>query len=243
MRLGLNAGYSGPRVMSLDLEPILEAERLGFDSVWTAEAYGSDAISPLAWIGARTSKIRLGTAIMQMPGADARDDRDDCDDDGCALGRPLHPGNRPVGSAGGGRMARDAVWQAAPAHPRVYRDRPHDPGAPGAGRAFTARNINIPYTGPGSTGLGKPLKSILHGRADMPIYTASISPKGIALSGRDRRRADSGLDEPRALRSSTGRISRRASPNPVQRQEPRISTWRRSSPASWATISTNAACR
>ena len=66
MRLGLVAGYSGAG-MSLPIDLILEAERLGFDSVWTAEAYGSDAVSPLAYIAAKTSKIRLGTAIMQMP--------------------------------------------------------------------------------------------------------------------------------------------------------------------------------
>jgi alkanesulfonate monooxygenase SsuD/methylene tetrahydromethanopterin reductase-like flavin-dependent oxidoreductase (luciferase family) len=66
MRLGLTAGYSGAK-LSVNIDLILEAERLGFDSVWTAEAYGSDAVSPLAYIAARTSKIRLGTAIMQMP--------------------------------------------------------------------------------------------------------------------------------------------------------------------------------
>ena len=66
MRLGLTAGYSGAK-LSVNMDLILEAERLGFDSVWTAEAYGSDAVTPLAWIAARTSKIRLGTAIMQMP--------------------------------------------------------------------------------------------------------------------------------------------------------------------------------
>src|SRR5438874_13571702 len=66
MRLGLISGYSGAQ-MTINMEPILEAERLGFESVWTAEAWGSDAVAPLAWIGARTSKIKLGTAIMQMP--------------------------------------------------------------------------------------------------------------------------------------------------------------------------------
>src|SRR5215468_6807249 len=66
MRLGLTAGYSGAQ-LSIDLDLILEAERLGFDSVWTTEAYGSDAVVPLAWIGARTKTIRLGTGIMQMP--------------------------------------------------------------------------------------------------------------------------------------------------------------------------------
>src|SRR5438309_11906241 len=66
MRLGLSVGYSGAQ-LALDLNLIREAERLGFDSVWTAEAWGSDAVTPLAWIGAQTSKIRLGTAIMQLP--------------------------------------------------------------------------------------------------------------------------------------------------------------------------------
>src|SRR5581483_9156636 len=59
-------GYSGSQ-MGLPMELILEAERLGFDSVWTAEAYGSDAIVPLSWIAALTKKIKLGTGIMQMP--------------------------------------------------------------------------------------------------------------------------------------------------------------------------------
>ena len=66
MRLGLTTGYSGAS-MSINMDLIHEAERLGFDSVWTAEAYGSDAIVPLAYIAAKTTKIRLGTAIMQMP--------------------------------------------------------------------------------------------------------------------------------------------------------------------------------
>src|SRR5580704_12854213 len=67
MRLGLVTGYSGAQV-SLDLDLVREAEKLGYHSVWTAEAWGSDAVSPLAWIGAQTSKIKLGTAIMQLPG-------------------------------------------------------------------------------------------------------------------------------------------------------------------------------
>ena len=67
LSLGLNLNYSG-RQITLDLEGISRAEKLGFDSVWTAESWGSDAVSPLAWVGANTSTIRLGTAIMQMPG-------------------------------------------------------------------------------------------------------------------------------------------------------------------------------
>src|SRR5260370_36851391 len=67
MRLGLMVGYSGANV-AIDIDFIREAERLGYHSVWTAEAWGSDAVSPLAWIAAQTSKIKLGTAIMQLPG-------------------------------------------------------------------------------------------------------------------------------------------------------------------------------
>src|SRR5450432_4309059 len=66
MRLGLTAGYSGAQ-LSLDMGLILEAEKLGFESVWTSESYGSDAVVPLAWIGAKTTRIRLGTGILQMP--------------------------------------------------------------------------------------------------------------------------------------------------------------------------------
>ena len=66
MRLGLNIGYSGARI-DLPLDMILEADRLGYYAVWTAEAYGSDCITPLAWIGALTRNIKLGSGIMQMP--------------------------------------------------------------------------------------------------------------------------------------------------------------------------------
>src|SRR5438045_1958987 len=67
MRLGIMLGYAGRRV-ELPMDIIKEADRLGVYALWTAEAYGSDAITPLAWIGAQTQNIRLGTAIMQMPG-------------------------------------------------------------------------------------------------------------------------------------------------------------------------------
>ena len=65
MKLGLSIGYSGA-VMDLPVERILRAERLGYDSVWTAEAYGSDAVTPLAYLAAITKRIKLGTAIMQV---------------------------------------------------------------------------------------------------------------------------------------------------------------------------------
>ena len=66
MRLALNMGYAGTAVEPR-LEFVQEADRLGYHSVWVAEAYGSDAVSMLAWYGASTSRIGLGSAIMQMP--------------------------------------------------------------------------------------------------------------------------------------------------------------------------------
>src|SRR3990172_1699851 len=65
MRLGLNLGYAGSQV-KLDVQLVQDADRLGYHSVWTAEAYGSDAVTPLAWLGAVTYQIHLGTAIMQI---------------------------------------------------------------------------------------------------------------------------------------------------------------------------------
>ena len=66
MKLGLSALSFGPKVR-LNLDLIRRAEELGFDSAWTAEAYGSDAVTPAAWILSQTTKIKVGTAIMQMP--------------------------------------------------------------------------------------------------------------------------------------------------------------------------------
>ena len=67
MRLALTLNYSGAR-MSIDMDKVLELERLGYDSVWSAESYGSDAVTPVAWIAARTTRIHVGTGIMQMGG-------------------------------------------------------------------------------------------------------------------------------------------------------------------------------
>jgi F420-dependent oxidoreductase-like protein len=180
MRLGLNAGYSGGQML-LNLEPILEADRLGFHSVWTAEAYGSDAITPLAWIGAKTSKIHLGTAIMQMPArTPAMTAMTAMTLDALSGGRFL------LGIGPSGPQVVEG-WHGVSYGKPLQRTREYIQIV----RKILAREApvehqgteyQIPYTGPGATGLGKPLRSILHGRADMPIYTASISPKGIALS-------------------------------------------------------------
>lgn len=100
MKLGLIAGYSGAQ-MGLPMDLILEAEKCGFDSVWTGEAYGSDVIAPLAWIGALTKKIKLGAGIMQMPGrSPAMTAMTAMTLDGLS-GGALHPRRRTLRAAGG----------------------------------------------------------------------------------------------------------------------------------------------
>ncbi|CAG1007906.1 5,10-methylenetetrahydromethanopterin reductase [Myxococcaceae bacterium] len=180
MKLGLTAGYSGAS-MSVNLDLVLEAERLGFDSVWTAEAYGSDAIVPLAWIGARTSKIRLGTAIMQMPA------RTPAMTAMTAMTLDSLSGGRFILGLGPSGPQVVEGWHGVPYGKPLTRTREYVQIV----RKILAReeplewkgdHYQIPYAGPGATGLGKPLKSILHGRKDLPIWTASIGPAGIECS-------------------------------------------------------------
>jgi F420-dependent oxidoreductase-like protein len=180
MRLGLVTGYSGAQ-MGMPMDVILEAEKSGFDSVWTAEAYGSDAIVPLTWIAALTKKIRLGTGIVQMPA------RTPAMTAMTAMTLDALSGGRFILGIGPSGPQVVEGWHGVPYGKPLQRTREYIDIV----RKILAREeavehhgseFNIPYTGPGASGLGKPLKSILHGRKDLPIYTASISPKGIALA-------------------------------------------------------------
>ena len=181
LRLGLIAGYSGGQ-LALPIDLILEAERLGFDSVWTAEAYGSDAVSPLAWIAARTTRIKLGTAIMQMPA------RTPAMAAMTAMTLDALSGGRFVLGLGPSGPQVVEGWHGVPYGKPLTRTREYvaivrQILAREAPLEHKGEHYQIPYTGPGATGLGKPLKSILHGRRDMKIYTASISPNGMACAG------------------------------------------------------------
>ena len=180
MRLGLVSGYSGPK-MNETMQVILEAERLGFDSVWTGEAWGSDVVSFLAFVGARTSTIKLGAGILQMQArTPAMTAMTAMTLDGLTNGRfliGLGPSNPQViegwhGVAYGKPLQRyreyiDIIRRILVREQKLRYD---------------GQEYQIPYAGPDASGLGKPLKSILHGRPDMQIYTASIGPKGIALA-------------------------------------------------------------
>ncbi len=180
MRLGLNLGYSGP-TFTLNLPLILEAERLGFHSVWAAEAYGSDAVTPLAFLAARTERIRLGTAIMQMPArTPAMTAMTATTLDQLSGGRLL------LGIGASGPQVVEG-WHGVPYGKPVARAREYVAIV----RAIWQReqplehkgeHYQIPYAGSDATGLGKPLKSILHGRADIPIYLAAIGPRNVTLA-------------------------------------------------------------
>jgi len=177
MKIGLMIGYSGAKYQ-LPMELILEAEAAGFDSVWTAEAWGSDAITPLAWVLARTTRLKAGTAICQIPARTPA----------CMAMTAMT-----LDQLSGGRF----VLGVGPSGPQViegwYGDAYGKPLARTKEYIEIIRKIlqreaplthegehyQIPYHGPGSTGLGKPLKSILHGNPDLPIYTASFTPSGV----------------------------------------------------------------
>jgi len=180
MRLGLTTGYSGAK-LTVDVARVQEAERLGFDSVWTAEAYGSDAVTPLAWIAAHTTKIRLGTAILQMPA------RTPAMTAMTAMSLDQLSGGRLILGLGPSGPQVVEGWHGVPYGKPLTRTREYVAIvrkilAREAPLEHEGEHYRIPLTGPGATGLGKPLKSILHGRADLPIFTASISPNGVACS-------------------------------------------------------------
>ena len=176
MRLGLNVGYSGSRI-SLPMELIHEADRLGFHSAWTAEAYGSDAVTPAAWIAAQTKQLRVGTGIMQMPArTPAMTAMTAMTLDQLSGGRFL------LGLGPSGPQVVEG-WHGVAYGKPLVRTREYVEIV----RAIWARekplehqgeHYQIPYRGPGASGLGKPLKSIIHGRR-IPIYIASIGPKSV----------------------------------------------------------------
>jgi len=180
MQLALNLSYSGTG-MSIDIAKIQEAERLGYASVWTAEAYGSDAVAPAAWIAARTEKIHVGTGIMQIPArTPAMTAMTAMTLDGLSGGRfrlGLGVSGPQVvegwhGQAFGKPVAKTREYVEV-VRTILRREKPVE---------FSGEYYQIPYKGADATGLGKPLRSILHGRADLPIYLAAVGPKNVALA-------------------------------------------------------------
>src|SRR5215813_1731458 len=180
MQLALSLNYSGA-TLALDLAKVLEAERLGFDSVWTAEAYGSDAVTPAAWIAARTEKIHVGTGIMQIPArTPAMTAMTAMTLDGLSGGRFR------LGLGVSGPQVVEG-WHGQPFGKPLVKTREYVEIVRAILRRekpleFRGEYYRIPYAGNDATGLGKPLKSILHGRASLPIYLAAVGPKNVGLA-------------------------------------------------------------
>ena len=181
MKLGLSIGYSGAE-MRLPIERVQLAEKLGYDSVWTAEAYGSDAITPLAYIGALTKRIRLGTGIIQLaartPAATAMEVQ--TVDALAGRGRFI---------AGLGVSGPQIVegWYGQPWGKPNRRIRDYvtimrkifDRQEP---VSHAGKEISLPYTGEGAMGIGKPLKSILHTNPQLPIWLGTGTEANVKLT-------------------------------------------------------------
>ena len=181
MRLGMLLKYNGA-TGGPDMETVLEAERLGFESVWSGESWGVDTVTPLTWVLAQTTKLKAGAGIMQMSARTPA----------CAAMTMMT-----LNAMSGGRF----LMGIGPSGPQVIEGWHGEAyGKPlmrtreyiAILRKILAReeplmhegeHYQVPYQGEGSTGLGKPLKSILHGDPASPIYTASFSPAGLRTAG------------------------------------------------------------
>ena len=177
MKLGFLLGYSGKKIQ-IPIDLIKHAEAMGYDSVWTAEAYGNDAVTAASWILAQTDKIKVGTAIMQMPARTPAM----CAMTSMSLDQ-LSGGRFIVGLGASGPQVVEG-WHGVPYGKPVTRTREYIQimrkiMAREGPVEFDGEMYKLPLTGPGTTGLGKPLKSILQGNPKIPIYTASITSAGL----------------------------------------------------------------
>ena len=182
MRLGVVAGYS-PAALNVPMDEILEAERLGYDSVWTSEAYGSDAVSVASWILARTTRIRVGTAIMQMPARTPT-----CAAMTAMTLNALSGGRFMLGLGPSGPRVVEG-WYGVPygrpmTRTREYIDIVRQIARRQAPLRHEGFHYQIPYKGAGGTGLGRPMQSILHADEQLRIYTAAVTPAGLGLPPR-----------------------------------------------------------
>ncbi len=166
----------------IDMELVREAERLGYEAVWCGEAYGTDAVSPVAWVLAQTATIKAGTSILQMPARTPA----------CAAMTAMTlqalSGNRFLCGIGPSGPQVVEGWHGVPYGKPLARTREYiaiirrilERKAP---LEFAGEHYQIPYNGPGATGLGKPLRSIVHGDPSLKIYTAAIAPAGLRTAG------------------------------------------------------------
>jgi F420-dependent oxidoreductase-like protein len=180
LKLGLNTGYWAGGPPPGAEEAVIEADRLGFDSIWAAEAYGSDVLTPLAWWGSKTNRVKIGTAIMQIsarqPAAAAM----------AAMTLDHLSGGRFILGLGVSGPQVVEGWYGQPfakplARTREYVQVVRDIIARKA--PVTNEGPHYPLPLPGGTGLGKPLKSAIHPvREEIPIFLGAEGPKNVALA-------------------------------------------------------------
>ena len=181
MKLGILLRYSG-EPGGPNLEPVLEAERLGYTSVWSSEAYGTDAVTPIAWVLAHTTRIKGGTGIMQMPARTPA-----CTAMTAGTLQAMSNNRFLLGIGPSGPQVVEG-WHGVPygkplTRTKEYIEIVRKIFAREAPLQHRGEHYQIPYAGPDATGLGKPLKSILHANPDLKIYTAAISPAGLRTAG------------------------------------------------------------
>jgi len=179
MKLGVHVGYWGLGLTSEDqIEIVQEAERLGYDSVWTAEAYGSDAATILGWIAAQTTKIMIGSAIFQMPARSAAMTAMTA-----ATLDQLSGGRMLVGIGSSGPQVSEG-WHGVRFAKQLQRTREYVAVVRQALARerveFHGETIELPLP----DGPGKALKlTIAPVQERIPIYLAAIGPKNTALAG------------------------------------------------------------
>ena len=181
MKLGLHLGYSAAQ-LDLPVALVQRAEALGYDSVWTAEAYGSDAMTPLAYLAGKTERIKLGTAVIQLAARTAANAAMSA-----ATIDALAGGNRFICGIGVSGPQIVEGWYGEPWGKPYWRMKDYvaimrkifrrDEPVTHAGR-----EISLPYTGDGSSGLAKPLKSILHMNPDIPIWLGTGQEASVKLT-------------------------------------------------------------
>lgn len=180
LKLGLQLGYWGALYPPSHIDLAKEAERLGFDSVWCAESWGNDVFTPLAYIGANTSTIRLGTSVAQLSARTPAS----CAMSALALDH-LSGGRMILGLGVSGPQVVEG-WYGQPygkplARTREYVDIIRQVLRREGPVVNQGEHYPLPYTGPGSWGMGKPLKPITHPlRADLPIFIGAEGPKNVA---------------------------------------------------------------
>jgi F420-dependent oxidoreductase-like protein len=182
VRLGLYLGYAPPGTNPTELVALAqEAERLGYDSAWAAEAWGTDAVTVLSWVAATTTRIKVGSAILQIPA------RTPALAAMTAATLDLMSGGRFLLGLGNSGPQVVEGWHGEPWGKPLAKTREYVELVRAALRRETlehdGEHYQVPYRGPGATGLGKPLKLMTRPlRADIPIYLASLRPKSVELA-------------------------------------------------------------